>query len=79
MTAKNRSSTNPDGPHIDIEQALAVIEKGQQLAGHYPSVETMARARQVLTGELTPEAARVEMNKALARIVAEEHDATNAR
>ena len=55
---------------------MTVIEKGQQLAGHFPSTETMARARQVLTGEVTPEAARAEMHRALARIVAEERDAT---
>jgi len=75
MTA-NTSPTTPGGPGIDIEQALAVIEKGQQLAGHFPSAETMARARLVLTRELTPEAARAEMHAALARIVDEERDAT---
>ncbi|MDH6238222.1 hypothetical protein [Cryobacterium sp. CG_9.6] len=79
MTTKDSSSTPPDDPDIDVEQALAVIEKGQQLAGHYPSAETMARARQVLTGEVTPEAARAEMHRALARIVDEEREARNGR
>lgn len=79
MTAKNIPATPPGQPYSDIEQATAVIEKGQQLAGHFPSAETMDRARRVLTGELSPEAARVEMNEALARIVAEERDATNGR
>ena len=77
MTATNIPATPPGQPYSDIEQALAVIEKGQQLAGHYPSTETMDRARRVLTGELTPEAARAEMHTALARIVDEERDATN--
>jgi hypothetical protein len=81
MTAKDTSPTppdRPDRPDIDVEQAMAVIEKGQQLAGHFPSAETMARARQVLTGEVTPDAARVEMHKALARIVAEEREERDA-
>ena len=77
MTAKSTSSTTPDGPDIDVERAMAVIEKGQQLAGHFPSAETMDRARRVLTGELSPEDARVEMNEALARIVAQSRERNN--
>ena len=56
---------------VDVEQSMAVIEKGQQLAGHYPSTEDLSRARRVLTGELTPEAARAEMHVALSQIAAE--------
>lgn len=79
MTAKNTSSkkNNPDEPEVDVEQAMAVIEKGQQLAGHFPSAETMARARQVLTRELTPEDARARMCQALERITDEERDDAN--
>ncbi|MHA6694666.1 hypothetical protein [Homoserinimonas sp. A520] len=51
---------------------MAVIEKGQQLAGHYPSTEDLGRARRVLTGELTPERARAEMHVALREIAAED-------
>ena len=54
-------------PVVDVEQSLALIEKGQQLAGHFPDAEDMDRARRVLTGELSPEDARAEMHAALAR------------
>lgn len=44
-----------------MEASLAEIEKGQQLAGHYPSAEAMDRARRILTGEITYEEARAEL------------------
>lgn len=59
-------------PAVDVEQSLALIEKGQQLAGHFPDAEDMEAARRILTGEVTAEEARAEMNEKLARIVAEE-------
>lgn len=37
----------------EVELALAEIEKGHQLAGHFPSAEALERARQVLTGAIT--------------------------
>ena len=58
---------------------MAVIEKGQQLAGHYPSAEALDSARRILTGELSVEDAEVELNAALERIVDEERDTTNDR
>ena len=64
---------------VDVDRTMAVIEKGQQLAGHFPSSETMDRARRVLTGELSAEAAEGEMNEALARIVEEERAAARGR
>lgn len=56
---------------VAVEQSMAVIEKGQQLTGHCPSTEDLSRACRVLTGELAPEAARVEMHVALSQIAAE--------
>lgn len=47
----------------DLDEALAEIEKGQQLAGHFPDAEAMDRARRVLTGELTPDQARSELRE----------------
>lgn len=45
---------------------LAGIEKGQQLAGHFPSDIALGRARRILLGELTPEEARTEILAAYA-------------
>lgn len=48
-------------PGAEVEQTLAVIEKGQQLAGHFPSEEAMGRARRVLEGRTTLTDARAEL------------------
>lgn len=45
----------------EVEQTLAVIEKGQQLAGHFPSDQAMDRARRVLEGRTTLTDARAEL------------------
>lgn len=45
-----RSFTEPERAEL-----LAEIEKGQQLAGHFPTATDMERARQILTGEVSPE------------------------
>lgn len=47
--------------HVCLANAMAEIEKGQQLGGHSPSPEAMDRARRVLTGEITIEQARAEL------------------
>lgn len=52
-----------------VRRALALIEKGQQLGGHQPDAESLDRARRILTGELSPEDARVELRTALATLV----------
>ncbi|MEU3307163.1 helix-turn-helix domain-containing protein [Nocardiopsis sp. NPDC006832] len=44
-----------------VEQTLALIEKGQQLAGHFPSDQAMDRARRVLEGHTTLTDARAEL------------------
>lgn len=79
MSAENIPATPPGQPYFDIEQAMAVIEKGQQLAGHFPSAEALDSARRVLTGELSPEGVEIELDAALSRIVDEERDTTNGR
>lgn len=48
---------------IPIEEALAQIEKGQQLAGHFPDAEALDRARRILTGELSEADAREELER----------------
>lgn len=76
---ENPPSDSHDRPDLNVEQGMAVIEKGQQLAGHFPNAETMSRVLKVLTGELSPEEARAGMNEALARIADEECEAQNGR
>lgn len=66
------SGEDGDVSNVSIEQALAAIEKGHQLAGHFPSEAMMDRARRVLDGRLTAADAEAEMNDALARIVSRE-------
>lgn len=46
---------------IDVEQEMALVEKGQQLAGHFPDAEALGRARRILEGTLSPEDARAEV------------------
>lgn len=52
-----------------VEQALAAIEKGHQLEGKQLSASALDRARRILTGELSPEDARLEMDAAIQAIV----------
>jgi len=61
---------------VNVAQGLAAIQKGQQLAGHFPTDAMLDRARRVLSGELSPDEAEAEINDALARIVAREKGAT---
>lgn len=44
-----------------VDEIMAEIEKGQQLAGHFPSSEALERGRRVLVGELSIEDARREL------------------
>lgn len=46
---------------LDVEQEMALVEKGQQLAGHFPNAEALGRARRILEGTLSPEDARAEV------------------
>lgn len=52
---------------IDVENVLAEIEKGQQLAGHFPDGEALERARRVLVGETSIEDARDELRRKYAQ------------
>ncbi|WP_392423955.1 hypothetical protein [Barrientosiimonas humi] len=55
-----RATTRPSSElplsEREMQNILAMVEKGQQLAGHFPSDEDMAAARRILTGESTYEA-----------------------
>lgn len=57
----------------DVERALALIDKGQQLGGHQPSTGDLDRARRILTGELSSKDARAEMHAALQAVIDNEH------
>lgn len=58
-TMTERATTRPSSElplsERELQNALALIEKGQQLAGHFPSPDNMAAARRILTGESTYE------------------------
>lgn len=45
----------------DLEQAMAMVEKGQQLAGHFPDREALDRAEAILRGDLTYGQARAQI------------------
>ena len=47
---------------LNTDNALAFVEKSQQLAGHFPDADALNRARRVLTGELTYEEAQAELD-----------------
>ncbi|MBF4577487.1 hypothetical protein [Frondihabitans sp. VKM Ac-2883] len=46
---------------IDVDQEMAMVEKGQQLAGHFPDAEALGRARRILEGTLSADDARAEV------------------
>ena len=50
-----------------VDQVMAEIEKGQQLAGHFPNAEALERARRVYTGETSPAEARAEIDAKYSR------------
>ncbi len=49
--------------------ALAAIRKGHELGAHELTEEDIDRARRILTGELSTEAARIELRAALQALV----------
>jgi hypothetical protein len=51
----------------DVDQDMAMIEKSQQLAGHFPDAEALGRARRVLEGELTEAEAYAELDAKYSR------------
>jgi hypothetical protein len=56
-THGTRQVLSPD----EADARLVEIEKGQQLASHFPSAEALARARRILIGEMTLDEARAEI------------------
>jgi len=50
-----------------LDRLMAEVEKGQQLAGHFPDVEALERARRVYRGEVTIEEARAEIDAKYSR------------
>ncbi len=61
MSEGDAGSETP-APVQSREDALALIEKGQQLAGHFPSEEALDRARRLLDGTITQEQGLQELN-----------------
>lgn len=57
----NIKSEHDTARTVDVEQEMALVEKGQQLAGHFPDAEALGRARRILEGTLSPEEARAEV------------------
>lgn len=53
----------------EARRALAAIAKGHQLDGTQLSASDLDRAQRILTGELSPEGARAEMEAAMAEII----------
>ncbi len=60
QTTANREE--PPRAHDEVERLMAIVEKSQQLAGHFPDAEALDRARRILTGETTLEVALAEID-----------------
>ncbi len=52
---------------VDIEGTLAMIEKSQQLAGHFPDEGALDLARRILEGEITEAEAYAELDEKFAQ------------
>lgn len=50
-----------------VDRMMAEVEKGQQLAGHFPDAEALDRARRVYTGETSADAVRAEIDAKYSR------------
>jgi hypothetical protein len=50
-----------------LERLMAEVEKGQQLAGHFPDAEALGRGRRVYTGETSLADARAEIHAKYSR------------
>lgn len=46
----------------EIAERMAEVEKGQQLAGHFPDEDAIGRARRMLAGEISFEDALAEID-----------------
>jgi sRNA-binding protein len=57
---------------VEVERALAMIEKGHQLDGQQLDAEMLDRAKRILTREISSDEARIELREALQAIVESE-------
>ena len=46
----------------EVDARLVEIDKGQQLAGHFPDADALGRARRILIGEITTDEAFAEID-----------------
>ena len=46
----------------EADARLVEIDKGQQMAGHFPDADALGRARRLLIGEITPDEAYAEID-----------------
>jgi hypothetical protein len=51
----------------EVERQMALVEKSQQLAGHFPDAGALDLARRILTGETTSAEAYAELDKKFPR------------
>jgi len=65
-TAHTRVALSGVAP-LDIDLISAEVEKGQQLAGHFPSEEALERGRRIYRGEVTLSEARAELDAKYSR------------
>ncbi|MBE6477714.1 MAG: hypothetical protein E7Z97_06570 [Propionibacteriaceae bacterium] len=47
---------------VDVDAKIVMIEKIQQLAGHFPDEEALDRARRILDGSITLDEAYAELD-----------------
>lgn len=59
-------------PPVEVQRALAAIQKGHELGTHVLTADDLDRVWRVLNGELSPDAARSEMRATLRRLIDEE-------
>ena len=62
MATKTVRLTGPRGGFVDIEKEMAMIEKSQQLAGHFPDAEALGRARRLFERQVTEASAYAELD-----------------
>ena len=64
---RGRAESASVDPAVNVDGELAMIEKAQQLAGHFPDAEALDRARRVLEGRTAPAEAYAELDAKYAR------------
>ncbi len=62
MTTAPEPRVTAAAPKIDVDEAMAKIEKAQQLAGHFPDEDALDRARRILTGQTSSAEAYAELD-----------------